>query len=131
MAYYQNLFTSASPTNLEDITQHIHPIINDEMNASLVADFEALEVQEAIKQMAPLKAPGPDGMPPIFYQNYWDLVGEEVTSSVLYFLNTASLPATLTTLLLLSFLRLKIWNLYLNFGPLAFAMYCIKFFQRF
>ena len=32
------------------------------MNASLVADFEALEVQEAIKQMAPLKAQGPDGM---------------------------------------------------------------------
>ena len=33
--------------------------------------------------------------PLFFYQNYWDLLGEEVTSSVLYFLNSASLPANL------------------------------------
>nr|XP_023884545.1 uncharacterized protein LOC111996780 [Quercus suber] len=60
VAYFQDLFTSARPTNLENTTQHIYPIITDEMNASLVADFDAMEVQEAIKQMAPLKAPGPD-----------------------------------------------------------------------
>ena len=65
------------------------------MNAQLVAAFNAWEVQEAIKQMAPLKAPGLDGMPPLFYQTYWDLVGDEVTSSVLHFLNYVSLPANL------------------------------------
>ena len=70
---------------MENTTQHIYPIINDEMNANLVVDFEALEVQEAIKQMAPLKALGPNGMPHIFYQNYWELLGEDVTSSVLFF----------------------------------------------
>ena len=70
---------------MENTTQHIYPIINDEMNANLVVDFEALEVQEAIKQMAPLKAPGPNAMPHIFYQNYWELLGVVVTSSVLFF----------------------------------------------
>ena len=73
--YYQNLFTSASPTNLENTIQHIQPIINEEMNASLVADFEALEVQEAIKQMAPLKAPGPNGIPPIFLSKLLGFIG--------------------------------------------------------
>ena len=66
VAYFQDLFKSANPINLESTTQYIYPIIIDEMNASLVADFEALEVQEAIKQMALLKAPGLDGMPPVF-----------------------------------------------------------------
>ena len=65
------------------------------MNAKLVADFEALEVHDAIKQMAPLKALGPDGMSLIFYQNYLDLLGADVTSSMLHFLNSTSLPANL------------------------------------
>ena len=41
--------------------------------------------------MAPLKVPGPDGMPLLFYQHYWSLIGENVSQSVLNFLNSASL----------------------------------------
>ena len=41
--------------------------------------------------MAPLKAPGPNGMPPLFYQHYWDTIGNDVTHSVLHFLNSACL----------------------------------------
>ena len=45
--------------------------------------------------MAPLKAPGPDGMPPLFYQHYWNLIGDDISKSVLHFLNSASLPENL------------------------------------
>ena len=45
--------------------------------------------------MAPLKAPSPNGMPPLFYQNFWNLTGNDVTESVLKFLNSASLPEQL------------------------------------
>ena len=95
MDYYQDLLKTTNPTNFEDTTRFISTTISEEMNAQLVAAFNAWEVQEAIKQMAPLKAPGLDGMPPLFYQTYWDLVGDEVTSSVLHFLNYVSLPANL------------------------------------
>ncbi len=37
--------------------------------------------------MAPLKSPGPDGLPPVFYQKYWHLIGEDVTKAVLTCLN--------------------------------------------
>ena len=51
-----------------------------------------MEVKQAINQMAPLKAPGPDGMPSLFYQYYWNLIGDDISNSMLHYLNSATLP---------------------------------------
>lgn len=61
------------------------------MNAQLSTEFSEWEVKQAINQMAPLKAPRPDGMPPLFYQYYWNLMGYDISNSFLHFLNSASL----------------------------------------
>ncbi|MCI14768.1 ribonuclease H protein, partial [Trifolium medium] len=37
--------------------------------------------------MHPLKAPGPDGLPAMFYQKYWHIVGDDVQNLVLGILN--------------------------------------------
>ena len=58
------------------------------MNDSLVEAFTKEEVEVALKQMAPLKAPGPDVMPPIFFQHYWDSVGDDIAKVVLFCLNS-------------------------------------------
>ena len=42
--------------------------------------------------MYPLKAPGPDGMPPFFFQHFWPTVGNLVTKTVLDFLNFGISP---------------------------------------
>ena len=39
-------------------------IVTEEMNRELLLEFTKNEVQVALNQMAPLKAPGPDSMPP-------------------------------------------------------------------
>ena len=44
-------------------------------------------MKNAIKQMYSLKSPGPDGMPPLFYQHFWPKICVMVTSTVLAFLN--------------------------------------------
>lgn len=57
-------------------------------------DFLPDEVEIVVKQMAPLTAPGPDGLPPLFYQTFWPLIGNDVVSAVLSSLNTGQiLPA--------------------------------------
>ena len=40
------------------------------MDVQLTKPFSSEEVDIAIKEMEPITAPGPDGMPPIFYQSF-------------------------------------------------------------
>ena len=62
------------------------------MNEWMVRPFVECEVSEALKQMYPLKAPGPDGMPPLFFQHFWSTCGTMVTKTVLDFLNSGISP---------------------------------------
>lgn len=45
------------------------------------------EVKTDLKQMHPTKAPGPDGLPALFYKKIWDSIGGDVVSYVLNLLN--------------------------------------------
>jgi len=53
----------------------------------LQKDFSDDEVFEAINQMKSNAAPGPDGMPALFYQSYWEVIGNDSTNYVLNILN--------------------------------------------
>ncbi len=66
--YYENLFTTAQPNHIEEAMAHIPRVVSDTMNDSLLREFSACEVEQAIKQMAPSMSPGPDGMLHIFYK---------------------------------------------------------------
>jgi hypothetical protein len=55
-------------------------------------DFTKEEVVSAIKDMKSLAAPGPDGLPALFYHTYWDIVGEDITRETLQVLNYGGNP---------------------------------------
>ena len=67
------------------------PVVTEEMNEELSREFTPGEVAVALKQMAPLKAPGLDGLPPLFYHKYWYLIRDEVTKAILTCLNTGKI----------------------------------------
>ena len=64
------------------------------MNVDLVKPFVKQDMDMALKQRASLKVPGPDGMPPIFYQHYWDSIGDDVSCVILSCLNLDSILAS-------------------------------------
>ena len=92
LEYFSAIFTTASPSSFAASLGAINPLVSDEMNAALLKEFSELEVRNALHQMHPTKALGPDGMSPIFYQKYWNVVGHNVTNSVLQILNTGCMP---------------------------------------
>lgn len=47
----------------------------------------ANKVPRALKGMFPTKSPSPDGFHAVFYQKFWDVVGDDVLKMVLGFLN--------------------------------------------
>ena len=83
--YFSTLFRFDDPDigHIDDVLA-----VTPEMNLDLLAEFTKSEVDVALKQMAPLKAPGPDGLPPIFYQHYWNKIGGDVAKAVLTWFNS-------------------------------------------
>nr|XP_023915547.1 uncharacterized protein LOC112027102 [Quercus suber] len=71
----EELFTSSNLAMNDAVVDQIPCLISYVMNEELVANFTKEEVVEALKQMEPLKARGPDGLPPLFFQHYWHAIG--------------------------------------------------------
>lgn len=87
--YFEKLYASNGPSleDIESCLREVEPRVIVEMNEFLIRCFTTSEVEEAIKQMAPLKSPEPDGFGACFYQSHWSIIGNEVCTSVRSFLN--------------------------------------------
>ena len=92
---FQDIYKSNQPISFEASLKSITNRVSPDMNEELLTDFKAKEVWFALKQMHPTKAPGPDGMSPIFFKHYWDIVGPEVVKCVLTALNLGIMPSGL------------------------------------
>lgn len=68
--YYSRLFSSSHPYDFDRILDGIDEVVTDEIKEDLGHPYTIEEVDATIKDMAPLKAFGLDGMPPLFYQTY-------------------------------------------------------------
>ena len=90
--YYTRLFAMEPAGDFTPCIQPLECSVSDDMNAELVKPFMAEEITNALFQMGPLKAPGPDGLNACFFQKNWSLMGKEVCDVVLEILNSGVLP---------------------------------------
>jgi exonuclease III len=97
LSHFQQLFTSQTTHLVPETTQLVKNRLTTDMTEHLSKDFTADEVFATIKDLKSLAAPGPDGLPAKFYHNYWDIVGKEVTSTILHVLNHEGNPESLNS----------------------------------
>ncbi|XP_059449559.1 uncharacterized protein LOC132180675 [Corylus avellana] len=79
--YFQKIFTLSTPSGMETCLQNITSRVSQEMNKNLLQEFTSEEVLLALQQMAPLKSLGPEGLPACFFQENWEIVGDEVLAN--------------------------------------------------
>ena len=117
--YYNNLFTSSSPSKFSELLQAIQPKVTPSMNQMLLKPFTGEEVRLALKQMHLLKAPGPDGMPPLFFQHFWSTSGEVVTNTVHNFLNFGIFPPNFNDTNIVLIPKVKEPKVVTNYRPIS------------
>ena len=66
VAYFKNIYTTTSPTRVEDVVVTIPTRVSEDMNESLTRVFTREEIATALEQIHPTKALGPNGMSAIF-----------------------------------------------------------------
>ena len=108
----------------------IPQIVTEDMNDILTGEFQAWEVKATLKQMAPLKDPGPNGMPHLFYHNLWDLVKGDVINTILNFLNSGFLPNPLNHIFITLIPKTKNLESVTEFRPISLCNVLYKFFFK-
>ena len=90
-AYFDNLFSAGAADQMEECLNAVPNKVTDDMQEVLSSEFTVEEIKVGLFQMGPTKAPGPDSMNAFFYQKFWHIVGDDVVSVVLYFLNNGNM----------------------------------------
>lgn len=89
---YNELFASQGVARSNEVIDKVIPRVTEAMNASLNSAYDEEEVKQALEGIGDLKAPGPDGMPAIFFKKFWEVVGPKVKTEALAVLNDAEIP---------------------------------------
>lgn len=76
--FFGHLFTSEPSLSMAEVLGAILVKVNEQMNTELSKPYLDEEIHDALFQMVPTKAPGPDGFPALFYQTHWKFLRDDI-----------------------------------------------------
>ena len=85
ICFYHDILTETQEDRtdaIQRITKHILTLVTPEQKTALTRPITQEEVDQAVIDMPPGKAPGPDGFTKDFFHHCWDLVKQDVREVV-------------------------------------------------
>jgi hypothetical protein len=79
---FQKLFSEEDVYFPQDLENLVCPAISVSENERLCQIPTPAEIKEVVFSMQSLKSPGPNGLPPLFYKKYWQIVGSSVIKAI-------------------------------------------------
>jgi len=98
-SYFTNIFASNNTILEQNIFSVVHNRVNQAHYDYLNAKYTALDITNTIKDLKSNSAPGPDGLNALFYQKYWDIIGQDIIDHSLNILNNNGSPRILIILI--------------------------------
>jgi hypothetical protein len=90
--FFKNLYKKDAEVNPNPIFELVQPSVIEEMNNDLLREYSVDEIDDALFQIGPLKAPGPNGFPARFFQRNWGLIKDDLIWAVKHFFDTGIIP---------------------------------------
>ncbi|KAL4289808.1 hypothetical protein GQ457_14G017730 [Hibiscus cannabinus] len=96
IGFFQNLFTSDHvQSHIWDLTSSFFQFSASDLRP-LIASVSVEEIREVVFSMAPLKAPGVDGLHVAFFQKNWEVVRDSVCRTLLVLIPKVEKPDSIT-----------------------------------
>ncbi|XP_010424210.1 PREDICTED: uncharacterized protein LOC104709264 [Camelina sativa] len=72
--YFMDLFTSSNPNIFEELVEGMAPQVTEEMNRQLTTLVSNVEIKQAAFSV--------DGWTDVFFNRYWDIIGQDIIKEV-------------------------------------------------
>ncbi|XP_060672714.1 uncharacterized protein LOC132803527 [Ziziphus jujuba] len=79
---FTNLYRDEGVTSSPPLADFFQTIVTRFKNFSISALPTKLKIMETLKSMNPHKAPRAEGMPGLFFEHYWNIVGGDVVKTI-------------------------------------------------
>ncbi|KAK2653687.1 hypothetical protein Ddye_013543 [Dipteronia dyeriana] len=96
----------------------------------LDARFSEDEIRKVVFDMGPLKAPGLDGFPAIFFQNFWGIIGRNVMEACLRVLNEGVLVRNINSMVITLIWKVQSSVSMIDFLPISLCQVLYKIISK-
>ena len=82
--YFNSLFSSQGDISIyfDQVFHGFQETVSASVNEDLTRDITEDEVQQAVFDIGPHRAPGPDGFPAIFYHQHWEEIKPDIMKEI-------------------------------------------------
>ena len=80
--YFTTLFRSGGAWNGGEVVACVGGKVDGRQNDELIRPFSVDEIREAVFQISATKSPCPNGFTTVFFQDHWEVVGDDIIRMV-------------------------------------------------